>query len=83
MKADILIPKVEGVIISAVPIEGSEEGHWEMFLINLNDFELEGTLVNSKGYGKVEEEEKSTSVLRHFLEVVPANSFKLIAFRVS
>lgn len=78
MKEDILIPKVEGVITSAVPMEGNEEGHWEVYLVNQNDFDLEGVLVNSKGYGSVGGEEKATSVLRHFLDVVPANSAKLI-----
>lgn len=74
MKKDIHIPKVEGVTI-AITRELSElnQEEWKVMLINKNNFELENTLVVSRGYGSKGDEEQKTSILRHFLETVPAN----------
>lgn len=79
MKKDITKPKVENVTL-AVAREKGKEGHdeWRVYIINNNDFELENTLVTSKGYGKKNGETQKTSVLRHFMETVPAASVALI-----
>lgn len=73
MKKDIEIPKVKGVTV-AITKKTNElnEVEWQVMLINKNDFELENTLVVSKGYGAKDGEEQKTSTLRHFLENVPA-----------
>lgn len=55
---------------------GLEE--WKVYLINNNDFPIENTLVASQGYGEKEGENQKTSVLRHFLETVPAKGHAVI-----
>lgn len=74
MKNDIEIPQVKNVTI-AITKTPSEEGEaiWKVHLINNNNLALENTLVTSKGYGEKEGEKQKTSVLRHFLETVPAH----------
>lgn len=79
MKKDIHIPKVEGVTIAVVrKINQANETEWKVVLINKNDFELENTLVVSRGYGSKDGEDQKTSVLRHFLETVPANDTSVV-----
>lgn len=75
MIKDINIPEVKNVTLAVVR-EVSQD--WKVFLINNNDFALENTLVASKGYGEKDGEQQKTSILRHFLETVPANSTMLI-----
>jgi hypothetical protein len=79
MIKDIHIPEVKNVTL-AIAQEKSpgETPAWKVFLINNNDFPLENTLVASKGYGEKDGEQQSTSVLRHFLETVPAKSSVLV-----
>lgn len=69
---------VENVAIAVVPekIEGADE--WNVYLINLKEEKIEGVLVSSKGYGEIEGKEVKTSMLRHFLDEVPAKSYKKI-----
>ena len=47
MKKDIHIPKVKDIAIAVV--EDGED--WIAYLININNFPIENTLVSSKGYG--------------------------------
>jgi len=75
MKEDIDFPKVEGVSVAIIK---EEEDIWTVYLINQNNEPIEGVLVNSRGYGVIKGEEKKTSTLRHFLDVVPAHSFKQV-----
>ena len=72
MKEDIDFPKVEGVSVAIIK---EEEDVWEAYLINQNNYPLEGVLVNSRGYGEIKGREKKTSSLRHFFDVVPAQSY--------
>ena len=72
MKEDIDFPKVEGVSVAIIK---EEEDIWTVHLINQNNEPIEGVLVNSRGYGTIKGEEKKTSTLRHFFDVVPAHSF--------
>lgn len=75
MKKDIEIPKVQGVTIAITKtITELNEAQWQVMLINKNEFELENTLVVSKGYGSKDGEVQKTSTLRHFLETVSANN---------
>lgn len=79
MKKDIEIPEVKNVTV-AVAREKTllNTDEWKVFLINNNAFEIENTLVASKGYGEKNGEQQKTSVLRHFLESVPAHGTALI-----
>jgi hypothetical protein len=74
MKKDIPIKKVEGVAIAILPRE-DDNGHidetlWNVYILNTNESALTGVLINSRGYGEVDGEEKKTSVLRHFFEEI-------------
>ena len=74
---DIEFPEVKNVTIAVIKDE-TEENPWKVYLINKNQFPIENTLVSSKGYGTKEGEQQKTSVLRHFLETIPANESALI-----
>ena len=79
MIKDIQIPEVRNVTLAVARtknILGTDE--WKVYLINNNDHPLENTLVSSKGYGEKDGEKQNTSILRHFLETVPAHSTALI-----
>jgi len=52
-----------------------EELVWNVYFINYSAVELSGVLVSSKGWGKIDNEENETSVLRHFLYKVEAMSY--------
>jgi len=74
MKKDIPIKKVEGVAIAILPREDDngdiDEGMWNVFILNTNESSLTGVLINSRGYGEVDGEDKKTSVLRHYFEEI-------------
>lgn len=79
MKKDIVIPKVENVALAIVEEENNlKEAVWNVYMINLKKEELSGVLVSSKGYGKKDDEDVKTSLLRHFLDTIPAESYKKI-----
>lgn len=79
MISDIEIPEVKNVTL-AVTREKTvgDSDQWKVYLINNNNFSIENTLVASKGYGEKNGEKQKTSVLRHYLESVPANSVVLV-----
>ncbi len=74
MKKDIPIKKVEGVAIAILPREDDngeiDDTMWNVYILNTNESALTGVLVNSRGYGEVDGEEKKTTVLRHFFEEI-------------
>lgn len=75
MMKDIIIPEVKNVTLAVARTQQpGESAEWKVYLINNNAFPIENTLVASKGYGEKAGEEQRTSVLRHFLETVPAES---------
>ena len=79
MKKDIVLPVVENIAVAVVK-EQNEAGEeiWNVYLLNLKDEAIEGVLVSSTGYGELEGEKRQTSTLRHFLDVMQANSFAKI-----
>lgn len=79
MKKDIEIPVVEDVWVAIVhdPIE-NEETEWDVYLLNMKDQEIEGVLISSRGYSSIENDDRKTATFRHFLDVIPAKSFKKI-----
>jgi hypothetical protein len=79
MKKDIIPPIVEDVAIAVIREQNElGENEWNAYLINLKEVTLEGVLITSKGYGALNEEEVKTTTLRHFLDELPAKSFKKI-----
>lgn len=72
---DIDFPEVKNVTLAVVK-EGPEA--WKVYLINNNQFDIENTLVASKGYGENDGQKQNTSILRHFLRTVPANNTALV-----
>lgn len=73
MKKDIPILKVEDLAIAIVPRLETEEDHeyfWDTYLINLKDEAIFSVLVNSRGYGEIEGEQRKTSTLRYFWETI-------------
>jgi hypothetical protein len=79
MIKDINIPEVKNVTLAiARKAPFGESAEWQVFLINNNNFPIENTLVASKGYGEKDGEQQKTSVLRHFLETVPAHTVALV-----
>jgi len=79
MIRDIEIPEVKNVtVVIARKQQPGESDDWKVYLINKNPFPIENALVASKGYGQKDGEEQQTSVLRHFIETVPAESAALV-----
>jgi hypothetical protein len=76
MRKDIILPVVEDVALAVVK-EENELGHpeWNVYIINLKEEDLKGVLISSKGYGVINDESVKTSILRHFIEEIPAKSF--------
>lgn len=81
MKEELKGPKVEDVGVAVIKEMGEENTEvFNVYLINFKDESIEGVLVSSRGYGRNLETEEvvKTSQLRHFLDIVPAKSFKKI-----
>lgn len=78
MKKDIDFHPVTGVklAIAKEMVNGIEE--WGVYIINLNLIELRTVLITSKGYGIISGEEKKTSVLRHMIQELGAESMAKI-----
>lgn len=75
MKKDIQIPKVSHVFMAIVK-EYNEEfqcNDWNAYIINNKDIDLEMVLIVSKGYD--EDKLIETSLMRHKIEKLPANSY--------
>ena len=79
MKKDIEIPRVENVTLAIAREKNLlDQYEWKVYLINNNPFPIENTLVASKGYGEKNGETQRTSTLRHFQDMVPAQSTAVI-----
>jgi hypothetical protein len=75
------IPKhdVEDVFVAVVKEKNElDVDVWNVYLISHKDIAIEGVLVSSKGYGLLNGEEVKTSMLRHFLDVLPPMSYAKI-----
>jgi len=79
MKKDIEIPEVKNVTLAVAREKNLlNQDEWKVYLLNNNDFDLENTLVASRGYGEKNGEEQRTSTLRHFLQTVPAKGSTIV-----
>ncbi len=74
MKGDLNVPKVEGVEIAAVMRDDGGQ-LWDIVIINRNAYPLKNVLITSKGYGKLNDQKKETSTLRHMIEAISSHSF--------
>lgn len=76
MLKDIKHPKVKDVAIVVIQEVGEDnELVWNVYLLNMSTEKIYGILITSKGYGDIDKEERQSSVLRHFIEEVPAQGF--------
>jgi len=79
MKKDIQQPEVKDIIVAVVLDEQeTAEPLWMVYILNTKAVALNDVLVSSKGYGNLDGEEIKTSILRHFIDIVPAQGFAKI-----
>lgn len=70
MKNDITIPEVKNVYVAAFQTEDAE---WKVCLINDTNVPLENVIVNSRGYGDLQNKSGiQTSSIKRIFKVVPA-----------
>jgi hypothetical protein len=76
MKADLPANIVEDVAIAVVLMsETPEVKNWTVYVINLKDTAITNIMITSKGYGEKDGKQVKTSLLRHFIGDLAANSF--------
>ncbi|MET3113824.1 hypothetical protein AAKU52_001555 [Pedobacter sp. CG_S7] len=79
MKKDLPENIVEDVAMAVVLIsETPEVENWNVYLINLKQEPITNVLISSKGYGEKDSKPVKTSVLRHFLGDMTAQSFTAV-----
>lgn len=73
MKKDIQIPEVTGVLMAVVKEYNSDfrTDDWNVYIINNKPIDLEMVLIVSRGFDDTD----ATSIMRHKIENLPANSF--------
>ena len=76
MKADLPENTVEDIAMAVVLMgETPEVKSWTVYLVNLKNEPITNVLISSKGYGEKDGKQVKTSVLRHFVVDMEANSF--------
>lgn len=76
MKKDLPENRVEDVAIAiALMSETPEVKNWTVYLINLKNEPITNVLITSKGYGEKDGKQVKTSLLRHFVGDVAAQSY--------
>lgn len=79
MKKDLPENIVEDIAIAVVLVsETPEVKNWTVYIVNLKDSPLENVLISSKGYGEKDGKMVKTSVLRHFIGDLQAQSFSTV-----
>ena len=78
MLKDIKFDKLNDVAIAMVPETNESSNIWYTYIINLKDSSIKNILINSKGYGNIENEKRTTSILRHFIESLEGQSYSKI-----
>lgn len=75
MKADLPENIVEDVAIAVALVgETPEVGSWTVYLVNLKNEPITNVFVTSRGYGEKDGKQVKTSLLRHFIGDVAAQS---------
>jgi hypothetical protein len=76
MKADLPENKVTDVAIAVALVgETPEVGSWTVYVVNFKNEPITNVLITSKGYGEKDGKQVKTSLLRHFIGDLNANSF--------
>lgn len=76
MKSDLPNNIVEDVAIAVVLMnETPEVKNWTVYIVNLKNEPITNVLITSKGYGEKDGKQVKTSLLRHFIGDLTANSF--------
>ena len=76
MKADLPENTVEDMAMAVVLMsETPEVKNWTVYLVNLKNEPITNVLISSKGYGEKDGKQVKTSVLRHFIGDMDAQSF--------
>jgi hypothetical protein len=71
MLKDIPELQVENIAVAIVKEKNKlGETEWNSYLLNLKDKKIEGVLVSSTGYGEINNEQRRSSTLRHFLDTL-------------
>ena len=79
MKADLPENTVEDIAMAVVLMgETPEVKSWTVYLVNLKNEAITNVLISSKGYGEKDGKQVKTSVLRHFVGDMEANSFAAV-----
>ena len=79
MKKDIPERTAKNIKLAVIRKPNEDQSYsWEVHLINRNRFDLENTIIASKGYGEKDGEKQETSVLRHYFEKVGGKDSILI-----
>jgi len=74
MKKDIDFQPVTGVKLAIAKEETAAGTEWAVYILNLNLIELKTVMITSKGYGEINGECRKTSVLRHMIDELGAQS---------
>lgn len=76
MKADLPENIVEDVaVVVALVGETPEACNWTVYLVNYKNEPITNVLITSKGYGEKDGKQVKTSLLRHFIGDVDAQTF--------
>jgi len=79
LKADLPENTVEDIAMAVVLMgETPEVKSWTVYLVNLKNEAITNVLISSKGYGEKDGKQVKTSVLRHFVGDMEANSFAAV-----
>lgn len=80
MRVKDLVKELPGVHMAVIPEEEEGQPVWNVYLINNKELPLTTVLLTSRGYGKVKDEEVSTSTLRRVLKDTSAKSVQKVEF---
>lgn len=69
MKKDIPVRKVKDIAIAALP-SVEDEDFWDVYFLNLKDYDVKNVLISSRGYGTIDGEKIETTQLRYFYELI-------------
>jgi len=79
MKKDLPENIVEDVaIVVALIGDTPEVGSWTVYVVNYKNDPISNVLITSKGYGEKHGKQVKTSLLRHFIGDLEANSFAAV-----
>ena len=79
MKSDLPENIVEDVAITVALVgETPEVGSWTVYVVNFKNEPITNVLITSKGYGEIDGKQVKTSLLRHSIGDLAANSFATV-----